>query len=175
MDTAGNTLNLQYFKPLDFKGQIDFPTHEQLIDSVKDIFKNHFSSTSVKNRAIHIIIECLENIYKHSEFFDSEKVYDTFSLSLNPDSIFLTFSNPVTKERMLKIKERFEDIEKCSISEIKTKYNEQLRTQTNFNEKGAGLGILRISLLSNNKIKYNFDPISENSYYFRLFITIDTI
>ncbi len=176
LDPVGNTsINHNFFRPLEFNGQIDYSTHERLVDSVKDLFQTHLLPIPLKNKAIHVVIECLENMYKHSENIENQIINDSFSVSLKPDTIFLSFSNPVTKKRMLFLKEKFENIENLSVPEIKAKYNEQLRSQINFSKNGAGLGILRIGLLSNNKIKYNFEPISENSYYFRLFITIDAV
>lgn len=120
---------------------------DQPISSIKKIY-------SVSN-------ECLENIYKHSDFVTSlnDSVY--FTLEKNSSNFIINASNPLGATKVKKLKEKVSYLNTLNTSELKNLYQYEIKKRSISNKGGAGLGLIIIARKSNCQLKLEISEINE--------------
>jgi len=72
----------------------------------------------------------------------------------------------VNQETMQLLTERLEDLNAMEPEELKAAYKQTLR-EGSFSEKGgAGLGLIEIARKSSEKLKYSFDKMGDDMFFF---------
>jgi hypothetical protein len=160
---------------LEYKGPILYDTIGDLISLLKETMFEAKVKQTVYKKVLMIMIEALENIFKYHEFFgDNEELISKYPPSIcikysNPN-ILVTCSNPILKVDSDKLKSRLEKINKLDKAGIKEEYKQTI-TNGQFSEKGgAGLGIIEMAKISDDKLTFSFNHIDEeyNNYELNL-------
>ena len=156
-----------------------FLTQETLGDIEKILEEEHkavFDATRKKEKLLTIFYELGQNIIKYAvqNREDVENIQPTFEFLHDKDSdeFDITCKNVVSEESMLKIKSRIDEANSIDKEEISTKYKELRRSQQYAHSDGAGLGFFEFAKRSKKKIRYNFDLLESNDYYYSITITI---
>ena len=160
---------------LEYKGAVTFEKIDSLLIELKaqPAFRD-FKKTDQK-RAYSIIVECLENIYKHS--FSNppdgdEKVLPYFIFGRQEDKYIVSTGNLISNNEINELKNELEQINRLNRDELKASFEEIINKEPISNAKGAGLGLIIIALKSKNKIKYNISSIDKNYSFFEMTIII---
>ncbi|OFX80151.1 MAG: hypothetical protein A2X12_01850 [Bacteroidetes bacterium GWE2_29_8] len=162
---------------LDYHGLIDFGTIQVLLRRVKDIFSIIDVDKSVKKKVFNIMVECLENILKHSNEvsfydYDFDIVYPKISIIENGNKFIITTQNSLQNINKEKLTNSIDALNKLDKEQLK-KYYENRIFNTQISEKGgAGLGLIDIVLKSENNIEYNIEQIDEKISLFKQTIII---
>lgn len=131
--------------------------------------------TSTRKRIFHIMIECLQNVTKHSDDFDQKdhKVGNgLFIVSHKKDSFYVVTGNIVKNESVKPLEDRLIKINGSSAQELKDSFLKQM-VEGELNESGgAGLGLIDIARKSGRKFFYHFVPFDRSRQYFVLVVTI---
>jgi hypothetical protein len=156
-----------------YRGEIT----EELLSSIYQIMETKFDtdlSLVSRKRLYHIIVECLQNVFHHSNS-PNEKldISAAIFMIVKADNSYKIFTgNHVITNQANSIAEKIESINKMDSQELKQHYRNQLGN-SEFSDKGtAGLGMIDIALKSKNKLQYSIEKISEEISFYTLIVTI---
>lgn len=164
-------------KIIEFTGVLDYSTMNLLINQVEEEMHNIENAISVRKKVINIVIECVENIYKHSKGVDAElfkeKFQVTFNLLSNPNGYVVEIKNVIDAYSEKIISQKLSFINYIDKSALKEEYC-KIISKGDISEKGgAGLGLIDIAIKSGNPLQYKFYPIDEIYSYFEMAVSID--
>ncbi|MDX9769395.1 MAG: SiaB family protein kinase [Tenuifilaceae bacterium] len=161
--------------PLIYKGEMNHQIMRSFafMANRKIIEKN--LPTSTRKRVFHIMIECLQNVTKHSDDFDKKDKQvgnGLFIIGQNKDSFYVVTGNLVQNEKIKALEERLIKINQANSQELKDIFLKQMM-EGQLNEKGgAGLGLIDIARKSGRKLFYHFVPFDNRRHYFLLAVSI---
>jgi len=117
-----------------------------------------------------IAIEYCQNMmhYAQSPDVDATEIVPAGEIEIqhmHQEYYEITARNVISKEGVLRVKPRLEEIQTLDHSEIKKRYRELRRSGKNTHQRGGGIGMYEIAKAS-TKIEYDFIQINENKYYF---------
>ena len=157
---------------LSYKGKFSFDIVSDLLD---DFQQKMPASCSLicRSRLYSIVVECLENAYKHgAEDSDLQVSVELW----NHDSDYsLWVENKIKNEEIEPLANYIERINAVSPSELKSLYSETIHN-TGISEKGgARLGLMKIRRCASNPIKYKFVEIDKKISQFNIYVSISDI
>lgn len=161
--------------PLIYKGEMNHQIMRSFafMANRKIIEKN--LPTSIRKRVFHIMIECLQNVTKHSDDFDKKDQQvgnGLFIIGQNKDSFYVVTGNLVQNEKIKALEDRLIKINQANAKELKDIFLKQMM-EGQLNEKGgAGLGLIDIARKSGRKLFYHFVPFDNHRHYFLLAVSI---
>ncbi|MDY0201045.1 MAG: SiaB family protein kinase [Tenuifilaceae bacterium] len=161
--------------PLIYKGEMNHQIMRSFafMANRKIIEKN--LPTSIRKRIFHIMIECLQNITKHSDDFDQKdnKIGNgLFIVGQEKNSFYVVTGNIVKNESVKQLEAKLVKINESSPQELKDSFLKQM-IEGPLNERGgAGLGLIDIARKSGRKLFYHFVPFDKDRQYFLLGVTI---
>lgn len=162
---------------LDYKGPILYDVIGDLIGLLKEkMFETKIKQTIYK-KVLMIMIEALENIFKYHEFFGNIKELilnypPTITIKQTEGFFIVQCSNPILKVDSKTLKKRLEHINSLDKTGIKEEYKQTI-TNGQFSEKGgAGLGIIEMAKISDEKLIYSFESINKEFDIYTLDIKI---
>ena len=158
-----------------FHGEFNFTMVDTLLADVKRELSNSEAGRKIQKKTYKILVECLENAYRHSvEHLPPKlgKQEGIFILSRKPEGYCVIVGNPVQKSDVEILTEKIEETNSFSREELKEKYKSIIKTTTISEKGGAGLGLMDIAIKSGNKLLYNFNSHKDNTEFFTLEINI---
>ena len=164
--------------PLIYKGEMNHQIMRSFafMANRKIIEKN--LPTSIRKRIFHVMIECLQNITKHSDDFDQKdnKIGNgLFIVGQEKNSFYVVTGNIVKNESVKQLEAKLVKINESSPQELKDSFLKQM-IEGPLNERGgAGLGLIDIARKSGRKLFYHFVPFDKDRQYFLLGVTIPLV
>jgi hypothetical protein len=135
----------------------------------KNMNEEKESSTTVK-RVYHVMVECLQNICKHSEEVDpilgELSGNGIFLVGHGDEAYTIITGNNVANERIPELTTMLNDLNKLDKEEIKALYKQMIKDTTLSKRGGAGLGFIDIVKKTGNRIDFHFEPIDEETSFF---------
>ncbi|HNT41010.1 MAG TPA: SiaB family protein kinase, partial [Tenuifilaceae bacterium] len=129
----------------------------------------------IRKRVFHIMIECLQNITKHSDDYDEKERQignGLFVVGREKDSFFIVTGNLIRNDKMAPLEERLISLNNASPTELKSLFLQQMIGGELTEKGGAGLGLIDIARKSKRKLYYHFVPYENNRHFFILAVTI---
>lgn len=162
---------------LSYIGDIKYETIEVLLNKANiEMEKVHIDSR-IKKKIYRVMVECLENVLKHSDLLDfiSENPnykYSRFLFEFENNEFYLSTGNIINNDSIDELLQKINLVNGLDFSGLR-KLHDHVITNGKISIKGgAGLGIIDIALRSNNQLNYKIDPIDSNYSYFNLTIKI---
>lgn len=157
---------------LSHEGQLEFDAINDMLNHLKFKLNELEPEMNIRRRIYSIMVECLENIYKHAcskknEFFANETPKPKFEIKITGSEYLLQSSNLVSKSDKDLITKRIELINTLNRRELSRYYKEKISVASISDKGGAGLGLIEIARNS-NRIQYDFKQVSSESWYFEL-------
>lgn len=162
---------------LNYQGPILYDTIGDLISLLKETMFEAKVKQAIYKKVLMIMIEALENIFKYHEFFgENEELIFNYPPSIivkySDHQISVRCSNPILKVDSEILKKRLIHINRLDKAGIKDEYKQTI-TNGQFSEKGgAGLGIIEMAKISDDKLTFSFNPINEEYNNYNLEIKI---
>jgi len=132
--------------------------------------------SSIKRKVFNVMVECLQNIVKHSDDPDSAKKETNtaiFLLGKQEESYVIASGNPIANDIMPVVKDRLETINSLDKEGLKDLYKSIIKSGSGLTEKGgAGLGFVDIARKSGHKLEYTFEKLDDNNSFFCLRTTV---
>ncbi len=132
--------------------------------------------SSIKRKVFNVMVECLQNIVKHSEEYTAgKKLVNTaiFMIGKQDDAYVITSGNPVKKVNVEELGNKLDQINNLDKEGLKTFYKEIIRSGSGLTDKGgAGLGFVDMARKSGRKLEYNFYSLDDEYSFFTLKTTI---
>ncbi len=161
-----------------FSGQITPDIVTEYIGKVETISSEMSFSRNMEKRLIHVIIECIQNLFHHScENAENPKIknFGVFLLSVKENNLFLTTGNFIKQEQVLFLKSRLEQLNALKIEEIKKIYKIILNGTQLSNKGGGGLGMIDVIKKTKQKLDYHFFQVDNNFIFYELKVKIGKI
>jgi hypothetical protein len=136
--------------------------------------KSNIGGKSVMKKVYNVMIECLENLTKHSLKAEGDKFPAMFLLGKDDDYYYLATGNKVATNEVKELEEKLIKVNSLEKEGLRAWYNEILTSETGFSSiGGAGLGIIDMALKSGNKFEYSFHQIDDANSFFTLKIKVE--
>ncbi len=128
---------------------------------------------STRRKLMYVIIECLQNIYKHGSSIDGRPNVE-FKLKLQNNIATLVVSNIIDNFEVDNLKSKLDYLSKLEKSDLDREFKKQaIANEKNFESDGnAGLGLIEIARNASKKLEYFFSKVSESHTEFELHICI---
>lgn len=160
---------------LDYRGPVNFPVIDSLLIKLKK--KREFTqlNKTTSKRVYAMVVECLENICKHSDFsaMNDPETYCHLSVSSEDGKIIIRSGNPITEDARENIISRIDHVNNSDEATLRTQYEDKIKKDLLEDEKCAGLGFIYMALKSCNRIIYRFTPMIHGHLYFEIQITLN--
>lgn len=161
----------------DYRGPVNYDTIETLLINLKN--KQEFKDLSKPNskRLYAIIVECLENISRHSlKNRENENLPDPFlSVRKQGNEIIIVAGNPVSEDNRMKIARRISQINNLDEAGLRLLYDERINSELKPLENGAGLGFIMMALKSGNRIEYSLTDTNSSCAFIEIQIAVSNI
>jgi len=159
------------------KGALSYDTIGELISDLKAKMRGHYKQFGLYKRILTLMIESLENIVRYNNSISAEpkllkKYPPEFIICYNKDNYSIETANIIHNSDIPILEERIEMLKNMSPAEIKELYKVTI-TNGKFSEKGgAGLGIIEMAKIADDRIDGYFSAIDTDYSYFILRLVI---
>lgn len=160
---------------LSFKGKLSFETIEQLLNKFKEGIKPYHIDLVIEKRIYRILVECLENTYRHKINVNTSPKYHSIEFLLNDfnSSFQIEVGNYITKTNVKAIIDRIGEVNALDKEGLNKLYRESISKARISDKGGAGLGIIEIARNSRQKIKYKLSEEEGNTTFFTFVVTVN--
>ena len=129
---------------------------------------------STKKKVFHVLVEALQNLYRHSdEFTDNDLRNGLFIIGKKDDRYNIITSNKVAKIHKPNLENALNQVNSATKSELKEMYTKQISEGKISNRGGAGLGLIDIARKTGEKLKFQFLDLNDDYYFFILEVEVN--
>jgi hypothetical protein len=123
--------------------------------------------SAIKRKVFNVMVECLQNICKHSDTAASEEEKGAiFMIGIEDNSYVITSGNFIGNQFIPNLREKLEMINSLDKDGLKVLYKDMIQTTTISEKGGAGLGFVDIARKSGQKLEYDFEHVNSNFSFF---------
>lgn len=160
-----------------YEGEINQSLTKAFSSLTEKKLEGENNDLTTTKKVYHVMVECLQNICKHSDVSqtDGEGLVGSgiFMIDEDGDAYSITTGNTISKENSERITSILDNINSMSKDEIKAAYLKQMKEGRLSEKGGAGLGFLDMAKKTGNKFHYHVEPIDAQKDFF-IFKTIVT-
>ena len=132
---------------------------------------------SVKRKVFHVMVECLQNMTKHSDDVDrNDGVGNGLFIVGKKDGYWSVITaNKILTEKIESLKAAIDNINKLNKEDLNALYKKQIREGSLSEKGGAGLGLIDIARKTGRQLEYQFLPLEDKTnHFFLLKVRIDS-
>ncbi len=159
-----------------FEGEFTQESIKSVLAMAERNMDSTAESASTKRKVFNVMVECLQNIVKHSEELISSGETDPsaiFMIGRTDEHYVINSGNPIKNDSIDKLKNKLEQVNALDKEGLKSLYKDIIKT-TKISEKGgAGLGFVDMARKSGNPLNFEFHPMSETFSFFCMQSIID--
>lgn len=123
--------------------------------------------SNIKRKVFNVMVECLQNICKHSDSIPSQKEKDAiFMIGKEDGGYMITSGNYILKENVEALTRKLEQINSLDKDGLKALYKDLITNGEMSDKGGAGLGFVDIARKSGQKLGYDFQPVNDQFSFF---------
>ncbi|MFN8436961.1 MAG: SiaB family protein kinase [Cytophagales bacterium] len=125
--------------------------------------------STIKKKVFNVMVECLQNICKHSEEFSPEStIFNTaiFMIGKQNNVYTVATGNMLYNDRVDNLKSKLDRINSLDKDGLKELYKEALTNSELSDKGGAGLGFIDMARKSGQKLEYGFSKVNEEYSFF---------
>jgi len=160
---------------LSFKGEIT----SDIITMVLQIMETRLDSVSekgsVKKRIFNVLVECMQNLYHHSEAEVAGDVSTRramLELFYDNDFYYILTGNFIKNGEIPPLKDRIDRVNSLSKDDLRKYYREILDNNQISDKGGADLGMIDMARKSGQKLDYNFSKVNDELSFFDLRVKV---
>ncbi len=155
------------------------PVTQEITNSFLSITKNKIrefvEEKSILRKIGFIMVECLQNIYKHEAKLPAGKknnISSIFMLGAIKGDFIIESGNRILNKEIASVTERLEKINGMNHKDLVFHYKESLRNTKTSKRGGAGLGFIDAAIKSGQKFEFYFKKIDNKFSFFSLRIRV---
>lgn len=160
---------------LTHNGSLSYEAIGLLLNKMTTILDDYGMNITIKKKVYAAIVESLENIYRHQDaVLDGDTVTNTpqFKLGIDSKNFSIVATNSLLEGKVPNLKQRLDLVNSLDRTGLKELYKNTILHNAVNHRGGAGLGIINIAKVSENKIGYKFEAINQKFMRFTIDITI---
>ena len=162
---------------LDYSGPVDQSVIDSILHNLKETQEYSSLAMVPGKRVYSIIVECLENISKHSVRDPDYKngKYPYITAGEWEDCISIRAGNPVSNEKTDMLAARLKKVNNMNMEGLTDLYEHILNREARLSENGAGagLGFILMRLKSGRKIDFSFTRINDSYSLFEIQVSVN--
>jgi len=161
--------------PLIYKGEFNHQIMKLFTLMAEKKINQSKKEDLVRKKVFHVMVECLQNITKHSEKTDEDgkKIgYGMCMIGEKQEYYFVVTGNKIKNENVCELKERIEYLNLKTKEELDELHKKQMIEGRLSTKGGAGLGLIDIIRKTGQKIIYDFVPLDPYNHYFIMEIRV---
>ena len=160
-----------------YHGEFSQHVINMLLKQAKWDMHNQGVEMATLKKTYGVLVECLENVLKHTTIMNRKNVSSGTSegivlFSHNANEYIVTVGNLVKKDQIDPLREKIDYVNSLDRNGLVEQFKNILRNGSISEKGGAGLGIIDIALRSGNKLRRIFKPYDKEYSFFVLQITI---
>ncbi|CAG5087523.1 SiaB family protein kinase [Parvicella tangerina] len=158
-----------------FHGEFNYGMVNTLLSDVKKQLHKSTTNMRAAKKTYKVLVECLENIHKHSAKRESEVPGNNegiFILSKKDDGYMVAIGNSILDNEVKTLQSMLDEINAMDASSLKKKYREQIQSAEVSDRGGAGLGMIDIAIKSGSILDYKFENYTDAKHFFSMKILI---
>lgn len=136
----------------------------------KNLDEDEQTSVPIKKRVYHVMVECLQNIGKHSDNIESGESEapgnGIFMVSRSDKGFNVITGNAIANTRIEEITVMLNKVNEMTEDEIKSYYKQRILESRISDKGGAGLGFIDIVKKTGNKIEFHFEKLNDITSFF---------
>lgn len=162
-------------KFLDYSGPVDYQIIDRLLLELKNKEEYINLPKLISKRIYAILVECLENIAKHSLQNCPPYVRQQPFISVSEDveKIIITTGNAVREDKKARLIRIIDHINQLDHEALVNLYEEKINRVSGPDENGAELGFIIMKMKSGKSIEYNFLDHNNGFSDFEIRITVN--
>lgn len=166
---------------LSFKGNITSELLTSVLQIMESKLENLDEPPAVKKKVYNVLVECLQNLYHHTDEMATQEEMQEENLSKRAaifmigkvdDSYRIITGNYMLKKNIEILKGKIDHVNSLDKEQLKSYYKEILNNGTMSSKGGGGLGIIDIARKSGQKLHYDFMEVNDTFSFFTLNINI---
>lgn len=161
--------------PLIYKGEFNHQIMKMFTNLAEKKIMQSKKEDSVRKKVFHVMVECLQNITKHSEKTDEagKKIgYGMCMIGEKKDYYFVVTGNKIHIKDKDELKNRIDDLNSRTKKELDELHKQQMMGGRLSDKGGAGLGLIDIVRKTGQKLIYDFVPLDDQYLYFIMEIRV---
>lgn len=122
---------------------------------------------NTKKKVFNVMVECLQNICKHSDIVVSEEEKGAVFMIGKEDDFYVIMSgNFIQKQHVEGLEGKLHHINTLDKEGLKNLYKDLIKNGEISEKGGAGLGFVDIARKSGQKLEYGFEPVNDQYSFF---------
>ncbi|MDK2977627.1 MAG: hypothetical protein PWP52_341 [Bacteroidales bacterium] len=163
----------KYDVVINFNGNISLPVIDDILHKLKVYLHNNINDKLIRKRVYSLAVECLDNIFKHSDLTDINnklvnKYPPKFIVEFFHDTFLIHTGNIISNENTEKVIQKLTQLNKLADTEVNQLYKDSLSNAEISEKGGAGLGLIVMAKTTRQKIHFDFERINHNFSYFAM-------
>jgi len=183
LETAKNCHNLLLERSIQLVYQGEFT--QENVKSILSITEGDVGTSDnylIKTRVFNIVVEMLQNIYKHALHPSQNKEAKSgiFLIGSGDKGYTLTAGNLILNNKIEEFKDKLDHVNSLNIDELENLYDKIIKQDDippivspiasgqagQAGQNGAGLGLIDMKMKSKNALTYNFKPVNDEYSFF---------
>lgn len=136
----------------------------------KSLEEDDQASVPIKKRVYHVMVECLQNIGKHSDNIESGEPEipgnGIFIVSRSEQGFNVVTGNPIANSKIGEVTTMLNTVNSMDEEQIKVYYKQKMLESRISEKGGAGLGFIDIVKKTGNRINFHFERINDVTSFF---------
>jgi len=165
---------VQHKNILSYSGNLSFEKINELLELYNVEAIELGINPVTQKRLFSILVETLENAYRHKVLSIDKEKYNKvdFSLTYTDTDIEVNIGNYTVPENAEQVSVKLDMLNKLSVKGISSLYKESIAKAKISAKGGAGLGLIEIARNSRQIMKYNITSVQSSIVYFEFNIII---
>lgn len=132
--------------------------------------------STTKRKVFNVMVECLQNICKHSDVAPSESEKGAIFMIGSEDNCYIISSgNFIANQFVDGLKAKLEKINSLDKEGLKNLYKDMIQAAQLSEKGGAGLGFVDIARKSGQKLEYEFVSVNQEYSFFAFTTRIERL
>ncbi len=153
------------------KGDFSQESILPLIELIETNLKLETNFSGSKKKMMYLLVELLQNISKHGIIVNQEHE-GIFIIQKQNKNYILSTGNYIDSGSVEPLKSKLRNITAMNKEELIELYKSTLLSKEPSSSRNAGIGIIEMCKYSKEKIKYNFNFVSESISFFSISVTV---
>ncbi|MCU0444836.1 MAG: SiaB family protein kinase [Microscillaceae bacterium] len=156
-----------------YKGPVNHALIADLSNSLRTLLADN---QRIRRKVVSVFIELAQNIIYYSAETSKYNRVDKVGLILfqeSPESFWLSMGNMVEEKSIAVLQERHEKINGFDEEGLRRYRLELVENTDNELSKGAGIGLVKVALTSQNPIEMKIETLEENRSFYIITVKFD--
>ena len=154
---------------LTYQGEFTQDITKSVLSMAEKNLDSQGEENSIKRKVFNVMVECLQNIVKHSHKGDNILDKAIFIIGQTENTYKIATGNFIAQKEVDSLKGKLEQVNQLDKDGLKTLYKDLIKNKDGLSEKGgAGLGLVDIARKSGNRIDYQFNSYDQDHSFFSL-------